>query len=53
MDGELDVLGEVLLEIIEVFLLFGEKLGNAQNNVLLDEFDDSVLLRHLSRYVEL
>jgi hypothetical protein len=52
MDTELDVIGELLVEYLEVVFLLGEELENALGDVLLDEFDNPVLLQHLSGYAE-
>jgi hypothetical protein len=43
----------MLVQDLEVVFLFSEKLENACGDVLLDAFDDSVLLQHLSGYIEL
>jgi hypothetical protein len=52
MDSQLDALGKLFVEALEVVPLFSVKLEKAHSNVLLDEFDDPVLLQNPSGSVD-
>merc|ERR1719284_1772360 len=55
VDSELEVLRELLIELLVVFLVFsdlGEHLEALLHDVLLDDLEDSVLLQGLSGDVE-
>ena len=55
MDAELEVLGELLVEDLEVVLLLSdlvEQLKGPLDDVLLDQLDDPVLLKGLTRDVQ-
>jgi hypothetical protein len=55
VNSEFDVLGELLVEDLEVFLVFGnggEHFKSAFDNILTDQFDDTVLLKVFSGNVK-
>jgi len=55
VNSEFDVLGELLVEDLEVFLVFGnggEHFESTLDNVLADQFDDTVLLKVFSGNVK-
>jgi hypothetical protein len=55
VDTELDVLGEGLVELVELFLIFGNFLEHFKtllDQVLTDNLKDLVLLEHFTRNVE-
>jgi len=55
VDTEFEILGELFVEFLEVFCVFGDRLEhfhNLLNDVLLDHFENFIVLQKFSRYVK-